>query len=94
MACSETFLREEICPGKLSPGLRVPHCFSLKYRAHDGEITGDPFSGGLDDFQYVSAGGLHLLLLHSGQTKPLSHDGEARFGSKAAITRTVLTEQS
>jgi hypothetical protein len=58
VACSETFLREEVCPGKLSPGLRVPHCFSLKYRAHDGEITGDPFSGGLDDFQYVSAGGL------------------------------------
>ena len=30
----------------------------LKYRQHDGEITGGPFSGGLDDFQYVSAGGL------------------------------------
>ncbi len=30
----------------------------LKYRQHDGEITGGPFNGGLDDFQYVSAGGL------------------------------------
>jgi hypothetical protein len=29
----------------------------LKYRQHDGEITGGPFSGDLDDFQYVSAGG-------------------------------------
>jgi len=30
----------------------------LKYRQHDGELTGGPFAGNLDAFQYVSAGGL------------------------------------
>ena len=30
----------------------------LKYRQHDGELTGGPFAGDLDAFQYVSAGGL------------------------------------
>ena len=30
----------------------------LKYRQHDGDITGGPFAGDLDDFRYVSTGGL------------------------------------
>jgi len=30
----------------------------LKYRQHDGEVTGGPFSGGVDTFRYISAGGL------------------------------------
>ena len=30
----------------------------LKYRQHDGELTGGPFDGGLDAFSYVSTGGI------------------------------------
>jgi hypothetical protein len=30
----------------------------LKYRQHDGELTGGPFDGGLDAFFYVGTGGI------------------------------------
>jgi hypothetical protein len=30
----------------------------IKYRQHDGELTGDLFAGGLDDFTYVGTGGI------------------------------------
>ena len=30
----------------------------IKYRQHDGELTGGPFDGGLDAFRYVSTGGI------------------------------------
>lgn len=30
----------------------------IKYREHDGELTGGPFDGGLDAFRYVSTGGI------------------------------------
>jgi hypothetical protein len=30
----------------------------IKYRQQDGELTGGPFAGGLDDFTYVSTGGI------------------------------------
>ena len=30
----------------------------VKYRQHDGELTGGPFDGGLDAFRYVSAGAI------------------------------------
>jgi hypothetical protein len=30
----------------------------IKYRQHDGELTGGAFDGGLDAFRYVSTGGI------------------------------------
>ena len=30
----------------------------IKYRQHDGEFSGGPFAGGLDDFTYVGTGGI------------------------------------
>jgi hypothetical protein len=30
----------------------------IKYRQHDGELSGGPFAGSLDAFSYVSAGGI------------------------------------
>jgi hypothetical protein len=30
----------------------------VKYRQHDGELTGGPLDGGLDAFTYVSTGGI------------------------------------
>ena len=30
----------------------------IKYRQHDGELTGGPLGGGLDAFRYVSTGGI------------------------------------
>ena len=30
----------------------------IKYREHDGELTGGPFDGGLDAFRYISTGGI------------------------------------
>ena len=30
----------------------------MKYRQHDGELTGGPFDGDLDAFRYVSTGAM------------------------------------